>query len=97
MSLSSGLERTSISCLCDVTEVMYCCELELKVMRFEVQEYQEYMLRTFWGNVSGISLPSNEANGLLNLLSVPTISSYDGGAGAAATIGISILPKSSVI
>ena len=59
------------------------------------------MLLTFWGNVSGISLPSNEANGLLNLLSVPTISSCDGGAGAAATAtigdgrineGISILP-----
>mmetsp|Transcript_27716 Transcript_27716/g.47987 ORF Transcript_27716/g.47987 Transcript_27716/m.47987 type:complete len:161 (+) Transcript_27716:1617-2099(+) len=66
---------------------------------------------SFWGNVSGISLPSNEANGLLNLLSVPNISSCDGGAVAAETAtdggatirggrikdGISILPESSVL
>ena len=67
------------------------------------------MLLTFWGNVSGISLPSNEANGLLNLLnllSASTISSCDGwvATDGGATIGggrikedISILPGSSVI
>mmetsp|Transcript_38617 Transcript_38617/g.70819 ORF Transcript_38617/g.70819 Transcript_38617/m.70819 type:complete len:159 (+) Transcript_38617:176-652(+) len=64
---------------------------------------------SFWGNVSGISLPSNEAKGLLNLLnllSASTISSCDGwvATDGGATIGggrikedISILPESSVL